>query len=83
MMIMAAALFDFCDGFAARALHAYSAIGKDLDSLADVVSFGVLPGMIMMQVFIAVNPDYHIAVPYLILRHCCRGCPASFLCFRL
>lgn len=66
MMIMAAALFDFCDGFAARALHAYSAIGKDLDSLADVVSFGVLPGMIMMQVFIAVNPDYHIgsAIPY-------------------
>ncbi|MBS1764146.1 MAG: CDP-alcohol phosphatidyltransferase family protein [Bacteroidetes bacterium] len=60
MMIMAAALFDFFDGFAARALHAYSAIGKDLDSLADVVSFGVLPGVIVMQVFIAVNPDYHL-----------------------
>lgn len=60
MMIIAAALFDFCDGFAARALKAYSAIGKDLDSLADVVSFGVLPGIIVMQVFIAVNPGYHI-----------------------
>lgn len=40
-----AALFDFLDGMAARLLKAYSPIGKELDSLADVVSFGVAPAM--------------------------------------
>ncbi len=38
-----AALFDFLDGMAARMLKAYSPLGKELDSLADVVSFGVAP----------------------------------------
>ncbi len=42
-----AAAFDFLDGFAARLLKAYSLIGKELDSLADVVSFGVAPGMML------------------------------------
>lgn len=37
------AIFDFFDGMAARLLHAYSPLGKELDSLADVVSFGVAP----------------------------------------
>ena len=46
-MIFVAGLFDFFDGFAARLLHAYSPIGADLDSLSDVVSFGVAPGFIM------------------------------------
>lgn len=45
--IMLAAVFDFFDGFAARLLKAFSPIGKELDSLADVVSFGVAPGMIL------------------------------------
>ncbi|HNW96977.1 MAG TPA: CDP-diacylglycerol--serine O-phosphatidyltransferase [Bacteroidales bacterium] len=45
--IAIAAVFDFLDGFSAKLLKAQSAIGKDLDSLADVVSFGVLPGLIM------------------------------------
>jgi len=44
-----AALVDFLDGFIARALKASSALGKQLDSLADVVSFGVAPGMILYQ----------------------------------
>ena len=46
-LILAAMIFDFLDGFAARALKAYSDIGKELDSLADVVSFGVAPGLII------------------------------------
>jgi CDP-diacylglycerol---serine O-phosphatidyltransferase len=45
--IFVSAVFDFFDGFAARMLKAYSDIGKELDSLADVVSFGVLPGAII------------------------------------
>ena len=50
--ILLAAVFDFFDGLAARALHAYSPIGKELDSLADIVSFGVAPGMML---FISLN----------------------------
>ncbi len=42
-----AAIADFSDGFAARALHAYSDMGKELDSICDVVSFGVVPAIIM------------------------------------
>ncbi|NOS55441.1 MAG: CDP-diacylglycerol--serine O-phosphatidyltransferase [Cyclobacteriaceae bacterium] len=44
-----AALFDFFDGFAARLLKVHSTIGKELDSLADVVSFGVLPSLVMYK----------------------------------
>ena len=47
LMIFVAGLFDFLDGFFARLLHAHSPIGADLDSLSDVVSFGVAPGFIM------------------------------------
>lgn len=47
IFICTAAVFDFLDGFAARLLKAYSEIGKQLDSLADVVSFGVAPGAIL------------------------------------
>lgn len=50
--IVLGALFDFFDGFAARLLKAYSEIGKELDSLADVVSFGVLPAVIIYQLFL-------------------------------
>ena len=54
--IGAAAILDFFDGFAARLLNAHSELGKQLDSLADVVSFGVAPGMI----FYALSQDYLI-----------------------
>jgi CDP-diacylglycerol--serine O-phosphatidyltransferase len=47
LFIFAAAIFDFFDGLAARALHAYSEIGKQLDSLADMVSFGLAPAFIL------------------------------------
>ena len=46
-MIFVAAVFDFLDGFAARTLDAKSPIGGELDSLSDVVSFGVAPSFIV------------------------------------
>lgn len=49
LMIFVAGLFDFFDGFSARLLDAHSPIGADLDSLSDVVSFGVAPGVIMYR----------------------------------
>lgn len=48
--IAAAALFDFCDGASARLLKAFSPLGKDLDSLSDLVSFGVAPAMMLLNV---------------------------------
>lgn len=49
LCIMMSACFDFFDGFAARMLKAYSEIGKELDSLADVVSFGTAPSMMLFS----------------------------------
>lgn len=46
-LIVASAIFDFCDGFAARLLKSSSAIGVQLDSLADMVSFGLTPAVAM------------------------------------
>lgn len=48
-LIGLAAIFDFLDGFFARLLKAQSPIGKDLDSLADVISFGLVPGLILFK----------------------------------
>jgi CDP-diacylglycerol--serine O-phosphatidyltransferase len=47
--IFIAAVFDFFDGFVARALNAKSDFGAQLDSLADIVSFGVAPGIILVK----------------------------------
>jgi CDP-diacylglycerol---serine O-phosphatidyltransferase len=49
LFIFAAAIVDFLDGFLARAMNASSKMGAQLDSLSDVVSFGVAPGMILYQ----------------------------------
>ncbi len=53
LFIVIAAVFDFLDGTAARLLKAYSEMGKQLDSLADVVSFGVAPGIMVYQMISA------------------------------
>ena len=49
LFIIVSAAFDFFDGLAARALGAYSPLGKDLDSLADDVSFGVAPSLMIFS----------------------------------
>lgn len=54
-LMLAAAACDFLDGFAARLLHAYSPMGKELDSQADLVSFGVLPAMMLVNLKAAVS----------------------------
>ncbi len=47
-LMLFAIFFDFFDGMIARALNVSSPIGKELDSLADMISFGVVPGMLML-----------------------------------
>lgn len=53
--IFFAAFFDFADGFVARLLKVSGEIGKELDSLSDLVSFGVAPGFIIFEVLLKVN----------------------------
>ncbi len=65
-LMLAAAVFDFFDGLSARALKAYSNIGKELDSLADDVSFGVLPA-VMLYSYSASNFNRNISYICLIL----------------
>ncbi|MHC1778789.1 MAG: CDP-diacylglycerol--serine O-phosphatidyltransferase [Bacteroidales bacterium] len=50
-LILTAALMDFLDGFSARMLKAYSEVGKELDSLADLVSFGLAPSLLLYSRF--------------------------------
>lgn len=50
-LVAASAIFDFCDGFAARLLKSTSPIGVELDSLADMVSFGLVPSVAMFTLY--------------------------------
>jgi CDP-diacylglycerol--serine O-phosphatidyltransferase len=49
LLVFIAAVFDYLDGSMARLLKAYSELGKQLDSLADLVSFGIAPGIIIFK----------------------------------
>lgn len=55
LFIFLGAFFDFFDGMTARLLHVQSAIGKELDSLSDVVTFGVAPGFIVFSLLESVT----------------------------
>ncbi|PKK35299.1 CDP-diacylglycerol--serine O-phosphatidyltransferase [Siphonobacter sp. SORGH_AS_0500] len=56
-LIVIAGILDFFDGFVARLVKAQSAIGKELDSLADMVTFGVLPSIIIYHLILESVPD--------------------------
>ncbi|MEQ9008328.1 MAG: CDP-diacylglycerol--serine O-phosphatidyltransferase, partial [Ekhidna sp.] len=60
--VIASGLFDFLDGFAARLLKVKSEIGKQLDSLADLVSFGLLPSFFMLQWLQEISDFFWIAL---------------------
>lgn len=61
--ILLAGFFDFLDGFAARAFGATGDFGKELDSLADLVSFGVLPSLVIFRIL--ENQYNHELIPFL------------------
>lgn len=61
--VWAACVFDFLDGFVARLLKVHSPIGKELDSLADMVSFGLLPSLVMYKMISSVTPV--VWLPYI------------------
>ncbi len=60
--LIACGIFDFLDGTAARLLHVRSNIGKELDSLADMISFGFLPGTILFMLLKDVSSSEYL--PY-------------------
>jgi CDP-diacylglycerol--serine O-phosphatidyltransferase len=66
LMIGISLVFDFLDGMAARLLDVRSEIGKQLDSLADMVSFGLLPALIAYKILNDVSSGYVLYVPFLI-----------------
>ena len=55
LWVVAGAIFDFCDGLSARLLKSYSPIGKELDSLADLVTFGLAPAMLCLMILRGFN----------------------------
>jgi len=57
IFIFFGAIFDFIDGLAARVLNVDSELGKMLDSMADMVTFGVAPGLIIYHLIYNVQPD--------------------------
>ena len=57
LFILAAVVFDFLDGFIARKMNLQGELGKQLDSLADMVTFGIAPGIIML-VMIVIGIDF-------------------------
>jgi CDP-diacylglycerol--serine O-phosphatidyltransferase len=57
IFVCMAAVFDFLDGFAARLLKAYSNIGAELDSLSDVISFGLAPGCVVYAYLASFTSD--------------------------
>ena len=65
--MLAGAVFDFCDGAAARLLGAYSDIGKELDSLSDMVTFGLAPALMFFSWYYKVNTDYPSWVAFIAL----------------
>ena len=64
VLMLAAAVCDFCDGLAARLLGAYSNVGKELDSLADMVSFGLLPSLMLHRLMATVS-EGHLLMSYI------------------
>ena len=66
-LLITASVLDFLDGFAARLLHAYSELGKELDSLADVVSFGLLPAFMLYALYQVAAPlEWMAFIPFIV-----------------
>lgn len=63
LLMLVSMLCDFLDGFAARALKVSSPLGKELDSLADMVTFGLLPGILVMVMIESGLARMHAARP--------------------
>ncbi len=67
IFILIGAVFDFLDGFSARILNAMSRLGKELDSLADLITFGVLPAFLLYQMILVHGTPYISLISLLVV----------------
>lgn len=81
--IFIAAALDFGDGFVARKFNAFSELGKQLDSLADMVSFGVVPGLMLYTLFVVGAPNYPYDATFLLIGQYFMFMVTIFSCLRL
>jgi CDP-diacylglycerol--serine O-phosphatidyltransferase len=65
LFIVIGAVFDFFDGMVARLLHVSSPIGKELDSLADDITFGFAPSAIVFNFLVPLTTHLSPIIPYL------------------
>lgn len=82
VLMLVGILFDFLDGFAARLLKVQSPMGKELDSLADIVTSGVVPGIILYSIFRLSHHFVGFADPFYWMRYVGFLLPA-FAAYRL
>jgi CDP-diacylglycerol---serine O-phosphatidyltransferase len=83
LLIFFAALFDLLDGMAAKLLNATSKLGAELDSLADMVSFGLVPGIIAYMLLVKthagwLDAGYFFEIPVFALLPALLVCTASY-----
>ena len=80
ILMLGAALCDFCDGLCARMLNAFSPIGKELDSLADLISFGLLPAIMLHELAREADANCLLTfVPLLLVVSACAMITGSFV----
>ena len=83
MFIFIAALLDFGDGFVARKFNAYSELGQQLDSLADMVSFGLVPGLMLYVIFVMGSTKFDFDPTLMMMGQYFMFMVTIFSCLRL
>lgn len=81
--IFIAALLDFGDGFVARKFNAFSELGKQLDSLADMVSFGLVPGLMLYTIFVVGGIKFDYDPTFMMIGQYFMFMVTIFSCLRL
>lgn len=81
--IFIAALLDFGDGFVARKFNAFSELGKQLDSLADMVSFGLVPGLMLYAIFVMGGTRFDFDATFMMMGQYFMFVVTIFSCLRL